>query len=351
MRIPMLYRSLLSVGMLVLMLLCGVSCEHRPLEDPSERRFIRVYLDEHIKNVTYGFYDESRQETDYTTPKVLRIGFYDHSSGNQVYEGYLQKSGTDDLGNYVEGLIPSFDGKYSMLISRFDNTSTYLRNENRYGEAQAYTKPVSNGIMQSLSSLRDASRADASILNQPDHFFVKSSESINLYKSAVIDTLRDENGDFFVAKSVVKTYYLQVNVKGAEYVSSASCYLTGVAGSVNLANQTLNEEDVSSVFFQLKSDHVSNRSEFAQAYTTFNTFGKIPSAEGILTVVFEFKTKYGTTQVEKIELNDLFETDMVKNEQWIIIDKVIEIIPNATSGGGMQPTVGGWGTVNGDITI
>ena len=68
-------------------------------------------------------------------------------------------------------------------------------------------------------------------------------------------------------------------------------------------------------------------------------------------MVFEFKTKYGTTQVEKIELNDLFETDMVKIEQWIIIDKVIEITPDANNPGGMQPSVGNWGQVEGDITI
>lgn len=334
----------------LLFMLLMASCEHRPLLELSERRFVRVYLDEHIKNVSYGFYDENRQGTDYTTPKVLRIGFYNHLSGRQMYEGYLQKAGSDERGNYVEGFIPAFEGKYSMLVSRFDNTSTYLRNESRYSEAQAYAKSVSDGIIQSLSSLQDASRSEGSILNQPNHFFVKSSETINLHKSAVVDTLRDDNGDFFTAKSVVKTYYLQVNVKGAEYVSSASGYLTGLAGSVNLANQTLNEEDVSSIFFQLKSDHMSKRSEVSQAYTTFHTFGKIPSAEGILTVVFEFKTKYGTTQVEKIELGDLFETDMVKNEQWIIIDKIIEIIPDSQNSG-MQPSVGDWGQIDGDITI
>ena len=139
-------------------------------------------------------------------------------------------------------------------------------------------------------------------------------------------------------------------MKGAEYVSSASGYLTGLAGSVYLAGQKLNEEDESSIYFQLKSNHINNRSEVSQAYTTFNTFGKIPSVDGKLIVVFEFKTVYGTVQVEQIELNDLFETDLVKNEQWIIIDKVIEITPDA-SGGGMQPIVGDWGKVEGEITI
>ena len=112
----------------------------------------------------------------------------------------------------------------------------------------------------------------------------------------------------------------------------------------------LNEEDESCIFFQLQSNHTNKRAIVSQAYTTFNTFGKIPSTEGKLYIVFEFKTTSGAVQVEEIEVTDLFETDMVKNEQWIIIDKLIEIIPNV-SDGGMAPTVDDWGTITGDITI
>ena len=35
------------------------SCEHRELTDPTDIHYVRVYLDEQIKNVTYGFYDET----------------------------------------------------------------------------------------------------------------------------------------------------------------------------------------------------------------------------------------------------------------------------------------------------
>ena len=335
----------------LLMFVCMSSCEHRLLEDPSDKHYIRVYFDEHIKNVTYGFYDESRQETDYTTPKVLRVAFYNPLSGRQEYQGYLQKSGSDERGNYVEGYVPAIEGEYNMLVNKFDTRSTYLKNESVYDDALVYTKPISESVMHSLSSMRGTSEPDFGIiLYEPDHFFVESEEMMPIKETLALDTLRNAEGDFFTASTVVKTYYLQINVKGAEYVSSASGYLTGLAGSVYLAGQKLNEEDESSIYFQLKSNHINNRSEVSQAYTTFNTFGKIPSVDGKLIVVFEFKTVYGTVQVEQIELNDLFETDLVKNEQWIIIDKVIEITPDA-SGGGMQPIVGDWGKVEGEITI
>lgn len=331
------------------------SCEHRPLEDPLNRHFIRVYFDEHIKNVTYGFYDESRQETDYTTPEVLRYAFYNPLTGRQEYQGYLQSTGSDARGNYVEGYVPVVEGEYNLLINKFDTRSTHLKDEYVYNDALVYTKPVSEHIMHSLSSVRGISDSDVPvtdvILNEPDHYFVASEDSMLIRKTLALDTLRNAEGDHFTARSVVKTYYLQINVKGAEYVASASGYLTGLAGSVYLAGQRLNEEDESSIYFQLKSNHTTQRSDVSQAYCTFNTFGKIPSADTRLVVVFEFKTKYGTTQVEKIELNDLFETDMVKIEQWIIIDKVIEITPDPNDTGGMQPLVGNWGQVEGDITI
>ena len=327
------------------------ACEHRELSDPSDKHYIRVYIDEHLKNVTYGFYDESRQETDYTTPKVFGIAFYDPLSGRREYQGYLQSSGSDERGNYVEGYVPAIEGEYDLLINRFDTRSTHLKNESVFDEALVYTKPVSESVMHSLNSVRGTSEPDwVNILNEPDHYFVTSEESMHIKETFALDTLRNAKGDFFTAHSVVKTYYLQINIKGAEYVTSASGYITGLAGSVYLADRRLNEEDESSIYFQLKSNHTTKRSEVSQAYCTFNTFGKIPGADGKLIVVFEFKTTYGTVQVEEIELNDLFETDMVKNEQWIIIDKVIEITPH-TSGGGMQPTVGEWGTVNGEITI
>ena len=327
------------------------ACEHRELSDPSDKHYIRVYIDEHLKNVTYGFYDESRQETDYTTPKVFGIAFYDPLSGRREYQGYLQGSGSDGRGNYVEGYVPAIEGEYDLLINRFDTRSTHLKNESVFDEALVYTKPVSESVMHSLNSVRGTSEPDwGNILNEPDHYFVASEESMHIKETFALDTLRNAKGDFFTARSVVKTYYLQINIKGAEYVTSASGYITGLAGSVYLADRRLNEEDESSIYFQLKSNHTTKRTEVSQAYCTFNTFGKIPGADGKLIVVFEFKTTYGTVQVEEIELNDLFETDMVKNEQWIIIDKIIEITPDANAGG-MQPAVGEWDTVNGEITI
>ena len=47
----------------LLMLL--TACEHRELSDPNLGHYLRIYLDEDIKNVTCGFYDESLKRPEY----------------------------------------------------------------------------------------------------------------------------------------------------------------------------------------------------------------------------------------------------------------------------------------------
>lgn len=121
--------SAFTLLLALMLMMVSSACEHRPLIDPANRHFLRVYFDEHIRNVTYGFYDRAQQDSGCTVPKVMRIALYNPSSGKQVYEGYLQKSGHDAKGNYVEGYIPVSEGVYHMLMNRFDGTSTHLRNE------------------------------------------------------------------------------------------------------------------------------------------------------------------------------------------------------------------------------
>ena len=52
-------------------------------------------------------------------------------------------------------------------------------------------------------------------------------------------------------------------------------------------------------------------------------------------------------------ITDIFETEMAKENQWIIIDKVVEIIPpeGADTGGGLAPGVSEWEQIEGSITI
>ena len=88
-------------------------------------------------------------------------------------------------------------------------------------------------------------------------------------------------------------------------------------------------------------------------YSTFNTFGKLPDVEGYIEITFEFHTTDNRVQTETIRVTDMFETEQVKEKQWIIIDKVIEIIPpeGEETKGGMSPGVNDWVQIEGEITI
>ena len=304
------HRFVLSAVALFTLLL-GSSCEHRPLEDPFGRgRFIRVYLDENIRNVSFGFYDETKEKPQYSSPQLMRVVCADPSTGMVMSERYLHETGRDERGYYIQGYITAPDT----------------------------SKPL----------------VEEPIHRQPGHLFVATVDSVEFGPINIGDTIFTAQGEHPVAESVVKTYYMQVNIKGAEYVKSAVALITGMAGSKTLHNNQMVPEDVVSIYFNLQNG--LNRSRQSErlyvAYSSFNTFGKLPHTEGYIDITFEFKTTYSTVQTETFRVTDLFETPMVRDQQWIIIDKTIEIKPpEGETGGGLSPGVGKWEQVEGSITI
>ena len=45
----------------LLLILCSLaSCEHRELLETLDKHYIRVYFDEDVQNVSFGFYVDSR---------------------------------------------------------------------------------------------------------------------------------------------------------------------------------------------------------------------------------------------------------------------------------------------------
>ena len=112
-------------------------------------------------------------------------------------------------------------------------------------------------------------------------------------------------------------------------------------------------DDPVAVHFELNKDKDQKRSEKTLAYATFTTFGKLEEQENYLSITFEFYTKNGKTYTETIPLTELFQTEKVKVNQWILIDKVIAIDENIEddSGEGMTPNVGEWENTEGEIYI
>lgn len=350
----------------VLSILLLTSCEHRPLVDLNEIHYVRIYLDERLRNVNFGFYDETKEKPEYETPKVMRVALFDPTDGSLRSERYLRDVGQDEKGTYIHGYISAEAGTYNLVAYNFDTSTLKVRNDKWYTGMEAYTTVVSDNIREKLESARSAQDEEENndielmqeikeeILYEPEHFFVNSSEWVNVEITDKADTLKTADGEDFVATSLVKTYYMQVNVKGVEYVTSASALITGMAGSVTVYNGGHNRDNPASIYFTMKNDAVVRRNSdgVATAYANFNTFGKLKDVEGYIYITFQFNTVWGTVQTETIKVTDMFETQQVKENQWIIIDKVIEIVPpEEGSGGATVPGVNDWNEVQGDITI
>lgn len=332
-------------------------CEHRPLEmrQYEENIFVRVYYDENIRNVSFGFYDESKKKPEYSSPKMMRVAFFDNVSDKLVSERYLYDCGRDERGYYIQGKMNLPNGKYNMLAYNFDTNEIETRNNNSYYAMSAYT----NALSESEANRFFSSRGDdaTNICRQPDHLFVAKVEDVEIDKPIYYeapDTIKNNTGTYPVAKTIVKTYYLQFNIKGVEHVRSAVALISGMAGSKNMHSNEMVKDDVASIYFNLNNgkDKARTSDDIAVAYASFNTFGKLPHTEGYLDVTFEFKTIYNTVQTETFRITDIFETEMAKENQWIIIDKVIEIIPpEGSDTGGMSPGVTDWEQIEGSITI
>jgi hypothetical protein len=61
----------------------------------------------------------------------------------------------------------------------------------------------------------------------------------------------------------------------------------------------------------------------------------------------------GNSQVEKIDITAMFDTPLVKEKQWILLDHEIVIMPpeGAIAGGGMTPGVEGWEDVESEVQL
>ena len=333
-------------------------CEHRPLEmrQYEENVFVRVYYNENIRNVSFGFYDESKKKPEYSSPKMMRVAFFDNVSDKLVSERYLYDCGRDERGYYIQGKMNVPNGKYNMLAYNFDTKEIETRNNYSYYAMSAYTEALSESEANRFFSSRGDDATN--ICRQPDHLFVAKVEEINIDKPIYYeapDTIKNNTGTYPVAETIVKTYYLQFNIKGVEHVRSAVALISGMAGSKNMHSNEMVKDDVASIYFNLNNgkDKARTSDDIAVAYASFNTFGKLPHTEGYLDVTFEFKTIYNTVQTETFRITDIFETEMAKENQWIIIDKVIEIIPpeGSDTGGGMSPGVTDWEQIEGSITI
>lgn len=330
------------------------SCERRPLIELSNTHYVRVYIDEDLKNVTSGFYREDCQHPAYKSPDIMRIMLADPETGIIRAERFLRNKGSDEKGNYYDGYIVADPGHYCLLAYNFDTETTVISDINNHHKAKASTNEIALQLksrIPSRSQKNPTSKTgpEEKIVYDPDHLFAASCGDVYIPYVDYIDTLRTVNGEHFHSKSLVKSYYLQIRVKGLEYSTSSVGLMTGMAGSAWLHNSEMDKRDPVTIYFEMIHD---KNSDEAIIYTTFNTFGKIPEMENELEITFDFLTVYGDPYSESIDISEIFNTKEAIENQWLIIDRTIVIPePPKIKDEGMKPGLDDWQDVETDIII
>jgi hypothetical protein len=116
----------------------------------------------------------------------------------------------------------------------------------------------------------------------------------------------------------------------------------------------MNEDDPINLYFSMLYNGNKKRSASGDSaeilYATFTTFGKIPDLTSELTLNFEFSKSDGSSQVEIIDITEVFKTTLAIENQWLLLDKEISISKPIGSGG-IDPGVGGWKDEEADLPM
>ena len=303
-----------------------------------------------MKNVTTGFYDPTLEKPDYATPEMLRVVLYDPVDGHVAAERYLRNRKSDERGVYFDGYVVAAPGRYRLLTYNFGTESTLIRDGHLYDGIQAYTNEISGTLRNSLSSR--ANGDNERIVYVPDHLFTDRNEELSTSYGSDIDTLRNAGGDHFTAGSIVLSYYLQIRVKGIDWISSAVGLLTGMAGSATPNDGQIRTEDPVTVYFEMQRGPSSANE--GVIYTTFHTFGKLPDASNELAITFDVRTTDGRALTTTLDITDKFSEPDAVEHQWLLLDQVLNI-PEPEDpegeGDGFTPGVDEWEDIETDIII
>jgi len=323
------------------------ACHRRPLVDPQMTHYVRIYIDEELKNITTGFYNPDHAHPAYRSPEIMRVVLYD-ASGRIASERYLRNRSSDEQGVYYDGYIVAAPGDYTLLAYNFGTEATIVRSEADLTSAEAYTNEIASHLRSRLSSR--SSESHEQIVYDADPLFVAQG-GVHVAYGEEIDELRTLDGEWFKARSIVEAYYIQIKIRNIRYVSSTVALLTGMAGSVRLADGSVDADNDVTIYFEMQQSDIVEDNDTAVIYSTFGTFGKLPDEANELELSFDVLTTYGSKVTADIDITDKFSEPDATEHGWIIIDSTMEIPEPPASSGGFTPGVTEWGDIHTDIVI
>lgn len=337
-------KHIFSFVTISLLMLWSVGCRRLPLEVTNYAVSMHVEVDVKARlNIHDTLYNPNLKLPE-IEPQMFRAIFYDIKSDKMISDNYISGVTKSSNDYYVKGEINIIPGKYNLLVYNFDTEVIRISDDKDLNTIMASTQKVSDPLTNYLrSKIKSEPIQTYPIVYEPDVLLV-SQQSVDIpYHSDDIEIKT-------VATPIVDMYYLQVRVKGAQYVSSAAAVLSGFASSHKIGVNEIVTSDPISLYFPLVTTKDKDTDVLA---TYFCTFGKVPDIENVIEISFDIITVDGRIQREVLKISDAFETENAKKYHWILIDKEIEIEPPAptTGGGGFEPSVDDWEGEHHEIVI
>jgi len=293
-----------------------------------------------VSNVSCDIYNVSQPKPAMTS-EMLRVLFYAPGSGRLVAQCFIsQKMFTPEGNELIYGRTHLPPGDYIMLAYNFDTETVRVEHENAISEINAFTPEVS-GNLSTLPGSNVAGR----VFRQPEHLLVVR-QNIRIAEGGRLQVIEAE------ARTVVDTYYLQIRVRGLKYASRAKAILSGMSSSNRFGVNERSTDD-SKIVFDLSGGTDPRIEDENQDVlcTLFNTFGKIETVTGKLTVRFEVITQDGTQCVKTLDVEPVFLTEDARKRHWLLIDEVLNIPEPHHLGGGFDPGVTDWDEVHENIEL
>lgn len=354
-------------------ILLETSCEHVPLYDMDNTHYLRIYINDSIRNINKDLYGDQVSDEAFKLPEVMRVLFCDQKTGNVVSERFLQHSGRDEHGYYLDGEISVMAGDYHLMAYNFGSETTQIANDDNYYKISAFTNHISPTYYPKLPPSTSGNSQDydkQNILYDPDNLWIVKEEGMKVRDHMNVDTLRAANGSYYKAETIVETYYMEIKITGASWVRSTASLLTGMAGGKRLYDGKLISDPPAIIYFEMRDrdeltkvlansktigDKARAEDKEAVLYARFNSWGNLQDIESYFRVVFSFGVAGGGNQTETMDIKYLFTNEDFTLHRWIIIDKKIDIKEpegiGSGGGGGFEPGVDNWEDEETDIIL
>lgn len=339
-------KHIVATGAAVLLMAGATSCNHKPL----------CYEHPHTTPVRVEF---NWREAPDAKPEGMCVYFYsvDEPAKSLRFDFPQSAARTIDLP----------EGRYRLICYNNDTEQVLFANTGDYTGHRAYTRfanilePIyGNGM---ATPPRDASTEDEDVVLAPDRLVGCTATDLVVTQDALgyvhgpTDPWADDDGVYVDSKDKIielfphdmlcyYTYEIK-NVKNLKYAMTMSCAITGMAGAMDLPTEQLPTDPVT-LPLAAESD--------AQSHITgeFYTFGHHPESDVrhrmAVYVVMKDGSKFSYTTGNSLDVTDQVHAAPDRHRVHIVIDG-LELPKPIENGGGFNPSVDDWGSVEQDIIM